>query len=71
MWKTLAQLWVSIGLGLETINSATRTINNIVTTAERHSENFKAVSIAELAAKQAKAEKKSANKIAELKEAQA
>ncbi len=71
MWKTLAKLWVSIGLGLETVNSATRTVNNIVTTAEAHSENFKAISVAELAAKQAKAEKKSATKISQLNEATA
>ncbi len=71
MWKTLAQLWVSICLGLETVNSATRTINNLVTTAEEHSKNFKAVSMAELATKQKKAEVKAATKIAAIKEAQA
>jgi hypothetical protein len=64
MWKTLASLWVTIGLGLETINSATRTINNLVTTAEEHSASFKATSMDELRAKQAKAKAKADNKIA-------
>ena len=55
MWKTLASLWVTIGLGLETINSGSRTINNLVTTAEEHSAHFKAISMDELAAKEAEA----------------
>ncbi len=69
MWKTIAQLWASVGMILETVNSGTRTVNNLVTTAEAHSENFKAISMAELAAKQAKVEDKTQRKIAALKEA--
>ncbi len=71
MWKTIAQLWVSIGLIIETVNSGTRTINNLVTTAEAHSVNFKAISMAELQAKQVSAEVKSAQKIEALKVAAA
>ncbi len=53
MWRTIAKLWVSAGLLLETVDSAVRTVNNLVTTAEEHSASFKAVSLAELQAKQA------------------
>ena len=71
MWKTISKLWLTISLVLETVDSATRTLNNVVTTAEMHSENFKAVSIAELQAKQAEAESKAKKKIAALKEVNA
>ncbi len=53
MWRTIARLWGSIGLLLETTDSAVRTVNNLVTTAEEHSDHFKSVSLAELQAKQA------------------
>ncbi len=71
MWKTLAQLWVSISLMLETINSGTRTVNNLVTTAEAHSDHFKSTSMSELDAKRAEVEAKAKARIVALKEAQA
>jgi len=60
MWQAIAKLWVTVSLMLETINSGTRTINNLVTTAEEHSIHFKEVSLIELAAKKTKAEREAA-----------
>ena len=51
MWQSIAQLWVSISLMLTTVNSATKTVHNLVSVAEAHSENFKQVSLNELQTK--------------------
>ena len=70
MWNIISQLWVFIEIMLENVNSGTpRTVNNLVTTVEAHSENFKAISLVELEAKKNKALMMSEQMIAALTEA--
>ena len=65
MWASIAKLWVSVSLVLDTVTSATQTVNNLVTVAEKHSENFKEISMIELAEKKTKAERQSAANLAQ------
>jgi hypothetical protein len=60
MWAAIAKLWITVSLMLETINSGTRTVHNLVSTAEEHSRNFKEVSLIELAAKKTRTEREAA-----------
>lgn len=69
MFQAIAKLWGSVILAMETFDSGIRTVNNVVSVAEVHSEKFKTESLAELADVQAATENKM--KLIDKKEAQA